>query len=307
MSQCASRANSSLGSSKGYPTTSTELLQSVGYLGNDPALNPMFASWTKVYLPYGDGTSQLGDVTEPVIVTEGAPPIYFRGARVLRAMINYLRDEGLAAATEVVVSGCSAGGLATYAHADTWSAALPKARVTALSDSGFFLNYTATGMPFNLTFPGRMLWTYMNTNVSGGGLLSPACTSMQQPGLEWLCMFAENLSRTLKTPLFALQSKYDSYQIGSILHANASDISAINAYGALLRSRVFNSLLSNPKHGAALDSCYHHCGGAVWAEIPFSSSIVGQGAAFASWYAGSKGVFEQQDVYPCKKCCGGVP
>lgn len=306
MDECASRANSSLGSSKGYPTSSTELLQSVGYLGNDPAKNPMFANWTKVFLPYGDGTSQLGDVTEPVIVTKGATPIYFRGARVLRAMIDFLRAEGLSAATEVVVSGCSAGGLATYAHADTWSAALPKARVTALADSGFFLDFNATGMPFNYTFPGRMLWTYMNTNVSGGGLLSPACTSTHT-GSEWMCMFAENLSLTLKTPLFALQSKYDSYQIGSILHMNASAIPGINAYGALLRSRLFNSLLSNPIHGAALDSCYHHCGGAVWADIPFSTSIVGQGAAFAAWYAGKGHVFEQQDVYPCTKCCGGVP
>ena len=136
MPECAARANSTLGSSKTYPATSVAVMQEQQYLSNDPTVNPLFGTWTRVYLPYGDGTSQLGDVADPVVVTPGAPPIYFRGARVLRAMIAFLRAEGLAGATEVVIAGCSAGGLSTYAHADTWAEALPSARVVAMPDSG---------------------------------------------------------------------------------------------------------------------------------------------------------------------------
>ena len=285
MADCASRANSTLGSSKTYPATSKTVMSENGYLSNDPSTNPLFATWTRVYLPYGDGTSQLGDVSDPVVVTPGAPPIYFRGARVLRAMIDFLRAEGLADATEVVITGCSAGGLSTYAHADTWAAALPKARVVAMPDSGFFLNYAAVGV--SPTFPQRMNWTFVNANVSGGGLLSPKCTAAH-PGEEWLCMFAENLAPTMTTPTFALQSIYDSYQIGSILHANASDAAAVNAYGAILQSRLHAALLSNSKNGAAIDACYHHCGANSWANIAFAGIDFDhtQGEAFASWCIG---------------------
>ena len=207
MQDCAMRANSTLGSSKTYPKTSLVVMQEQGYLSNDPAVNPLFFNWTRVYLPYGDGTSQLGDVTDPIVVSPGAPPIYFRGARVLRAVIAFLREEGLSSASEVVITGCSAGGLSTYAHADTWAAALPKARVVAMPDSGFFLDFSAAGVP--ITFPARMQWTFENANVSGGGMLSPECLAAH-PGNEWLCMFAENLAPTLKTPTFALQSVFDS-------------------------------------------------------------------------------------------------
>jgi hypothetical protein len=280
------------------------------YLSNDPAVNPMMFNWTRVYLPYGDGTSQLGDVAAPVAVAPGAPPIYFRGARVLRAVIAALSAAGLSRAKEVVVSGCSAGGLSTYAHADTWAAALPRARVVAMADSGFFLNYNATNVPANATYPARMLWTFANANVSGGGLLSPACLAAHA-GSEWLCMFAENLAPHLRTPLFALQSVFDSYQVGAIAHADPADDAAVNAYGALLRARVHEALLgASPKHGAALDACYHHCG-RFWNNISFAGIDIdhSQGEAFAAWYGGaaacegSPQVCEQQEAYPCKDCC----
>lgn len=259
----------------------------------------------------GDGTSQLGDVADPIVVRPGAPPIYFRGARVLRAIIDFLKAEGLAAASEVVITGCSAGGLSTYAHADTWAAALPKARVVAMPDSGFFLNYNATHVLANETFPARMRWTFQNANVSGGGLLSPKCLAAH-PGAEWLCMFAENLAPTLKTPTFALQSVFDSYQVAAILHASVNDTAAVNAYGALLRAKVHEALLAaSPKHGAALDACFHHCGSASWTGIAFAGIDIDhtQGEAFAAWYGGgaacegSPSVCEQQATYPCKACC----
>jgi hypothetical protein len=45
---CESRSKTSLGSSTKYPA-SMDL--GSGYLSNDPAQNPMFFNWTKVYLP----------------------------------------------------------------------------------------------------------------------------------------------------------------------------------------------------------------------------------------------------------------
>ena len=307
--ECEARANTSLGSSKGYNATSTAVMLEQGYLSNDPRTNPLFAGFTKVYIPYGDGASQLGDVAAPITVTPGAPPIFFRGARVLRAMIEFLKAEGLGGATEVVISGCSAGGLSTYAHADTWAAALPGARVVAMPDSGFFLNYEAGSVPANETFPARMRWTFDNANVSGGGLLPPACTAAH-PGAEWLCMFAENLAPTLRTPTFALQSVHDTYQVAAILHAAANDTGAINAFGALLRGKLHQALLDGGgAHGGAVDACSHHCGGTAWGGIGFAGGGGGgvtQGGAFEAWYSGKGRVFEQNEAYPCAACCNSA-
>ena len=76
------------------------------------------------------GGSQTGDLTEAVVV--GTDTIYYRGHRILRAMIPYvLANEGVADATDVVISGCSAGGLSTFLHADEWQAALqPSVKVS---------------------------------------------------------------------------------------------------------------------------------------------------------------------------------
>ena len=85
-------------------------------------------------MPYCDGGFQIGDVTAPVPTPEGT--LYYRGNRIVRAAIAAFLGNttvGLAAATDVVISGCSAGGVSTFIHADVWAAALPSARVRVLS------------------------------------------------------------------------------------------------------------------------------------------------------------------------------
>lgn len=134
---CLSRSKTALGSSKGY---APQMQENTGYFSPDPAVNPLMHDWSKVFLPYCDGGSQTGDLEESVAV--GGSHIFYRGHRILRALIPaVLEATGMGAATEVVLSGCSAGGLSTFIHADTWRAALPPAaKVAALPDSGFFLS-----------------------------------------------------------------------------------------------------------------------------------------------------------------------
>lgn len=48
--------------------------------------------------------------------------LYFRGFQNLKAYHDSLvKTKGLGKATDVVISGCSAGGLATYLHLDWWA------------------------------------------------------------------------------------------------------------------------------------------------------------------------------------------
>ena len=65
---------------------------------------------------YCDGASFSGNIPDG-IVTSGTR-IYFAGGAILDATIATLLGQGMATAKQVVLKGCSAGGLATYLHAD---------------------------------------------------------------------------------------------------------------------------------------------------------------------------------------------
>jgi hypothetical protein len=247
-------------------------------------------NWTKVYLPYCDGGSQTGDVDAPVAV--GSSTIFYRGHRILRAVQDYLASTTLKGATDIVVSGCSAGGLATYLHADEWAAAFPAARVTAMPDSGFFLDYNYTA---GLGYGSLMRWVASAMNST----LPAACVAANA-GDPAACIFAEVIAETLKTPTFALQGKYDSWQLGQDAHTNVNNTAFINEWGAMLSQRIGSGLLAQPQHGAFLDSCLHHCGGFDSFELDGFT----QATAHEAWYrGGARKLFNQTQSYPCESCC----
>ena len=67
--------------------------------------------------------------------------MWFRGKANLAAILDDLMaDHGLSSATEVILSGGSAGGLAVYYHLDyvaaTIRASSPNARVSGFPDAG---------------------------------------------------------------------------------------------------------------------------------------------------------------------------
>ena len=260
-------------------------------MSNDPTQNPLMWNWTKIYLKYCDGSSQTSDVALPVPV--GNQTIFYRGHRILLAVQAYLLSTTLAGSTDVVVSGCSAGGLSTYLHADEWRAALPSTvRVTALPDSGFFLAYNSSHGGYGALM--RSIVQQMNSS------LPVACVAANS-GDPASCIFAEVIANTLKTPTFALQGKYDSWQIGGgEAGLPLNDTSGINAWGSMLSARISASLLAQPQHGVFLDSCFHHCGG-------FDAFLVDdftQATAHAEWYSrGARSIFNQTEPYPCTACC----
>jgi hypothetical protein len=63
-------------------------------------------------LQYCDGASFAGTVAQPVLVN--GTPLYFRGRAVLDATIDAMLADGLAAAKEVILKGCSAVRASLY-------------------------------------------------------------------------------------------------------------------------------------------------------------------------------------------------
>lgn len=93
-------------------------------------------------MPYCDGGSFSGN-NESIALYKNTK-LHFRGKRIREAAVaRLMKDHGLDKATDVVISGCSAGGLATFLHTDQWCDVVRGngAKCVGMPDSGFFLDY----------------------------------------------------------------------------------------------------------------------------------------------------------------------
>lgn len=311
MDDCLGRSKTGLGSSRGYPASAS---LGDGYFSTDPTQNPLMYNWNHVLMRYCDGASFSGNAapTEYNGVT-----LHWAGKHIREAVVADLMKAGLDKASDVMVSGCSAGGLATYLHTDQWCDAVPSAKCAGLPDSGFFLDYQnapctppsteeerAGGRARRKTIPGDyhcgLKWTYTQQNCSSG--INQDCIAAHTPtNDQWMCMFAEHSAEHIKHPVFAMQSEYDSWQTGHVL-ANGEPVQQM---GDNITSRLQKTLMANnPESGAFLDSCHHHCG--AWNQIRIDGDLVS--TAIQKWYNGlgsasNKKLWQQGKPYPCDACC----
>ena len=271
---CALRAKTELGSSKHFPST----FAFSGPMDSEPALNPGFADFNRVVLFYCDGASFSGDRLEPYVMKGTNQKLYFRGARVLRALLDTLvADHGLGAAETVLLSGGSAGGLSTFLHADRvhdyLKAVSPKLQTfKAAPVSGFFLLHrNAAGA--NL-YPDEMKYVFTMQNASGG--VNQACIAsfMASPAEQWRCIFANYSYAHTQTPMFPLQSSLDAWQMGNIWQGDkaclaggfkvcgAAAIQDLNGYSHdLVRDlQRANGKAARPGEGGFVESCLEHVG-----------------------------------------------
>jgi hypothetical protein len=315
VSECAERAQTHLGSSVNY-TASLDLMtmETHVFFSRNATLNPLTADWTHVYLPYCDGASFAGDSSA---VDSSGKRLFFRGRAIREAVIASLRrDHGFGSATDVLVSGCSAGATAVYLHLDWYAAqAPPGARVRGMPDSGWFLpgSYTRDRKSH---YSERMATLYHMVNASAS--LPEACTAAH----GYLCFFAERVIQYVRTPLFALNSRFDaSMGPGAYERALAGtpgfynctpytgdpcDARSVEEFGVYVGASMRELL--RPPHGAYLDACYRHCS---TNDRAYNIHMQGTNASYAAaaWYRlGSAalpggGFWEQRGTFRCDKCC----
>jgi len=100
-----------------------------------------------------------------------------------------------------MISGCSAGGLATYLHLDWWASQLPgTAKVRGLPDSGFFLDYDSK-IPGGPKYGTAMRWVFNQMNATEGVNQKCITANSNQPAN---CYFAEHTSPHVETPFFSV-------------------------------------------------------------------------------------------------------
>eukprot|EP00729_Bicosta_minor_P016010 gene16010-33219_t len=77
--------------------------------GSQLFITPPFSTYSVAFVPYCDGGSWTGDAAAPVETPLGK--VYYRGRRLLDAMLDSVLAAGLSTATELLYAGCSAGAL----------------------------------------------------------------------------------------------------------------------------------------------------------------------------------------------------
>lgn len=116
-------------------------LDSLGILSTKESSNPAYWNWTKVVVPYCDGSFHQGSRADPINYKDAT--LYFRGTNNTLQHFNFLNNTyDLYNANKVVVSGESAGGIATFIWTDYIYERSVNKKVYSMPDSGLFLtNY----------------------------------------------------------------------------------------------------------------------------------------------------------------------
>ena len=116
---CQSLSKTDLGSSKGY-NSKPQMNVLHPMVQGDIVVNPDFASWNRVYIPYVSGDFWNGQRMTPDKPSNpfdtDAPSWsgYFQGHSILAETIYRLkRSENLGESTDAILTGCSAGGIGT--------------------------------------------------------------------------------------------------------------------------------------------------------------------------------------------------
>ncbi|GAV89098.1 LOW QUALITY PROTEIN: PAE domain-containing protein, partial [Cephalotus follicularis] len=307
---CLSRKNTHLGSSKQM----IKQLAFSGILGNNPKFNPDFYNWNRIKIRYCDGSSFTGDVQ----AVNPATNLHFRGARVWLAVIEDLLAKGMRYAENAILSGCSAGGLASILHCDSFGALLSMGtKVKCLSDAGYFINVKDVS-------GARHIEAYFSQVAATHGSaknLPPSCASKLGPGM---CFFPQYVVPQIRTPLFIINSPYDSWQIRNILAPVVADphgywngckldiknclprqISTMQAF----RSQFLSTLIvvNSSSRGFFIDSCYVHCQTEMQETWFMSGSTMLDNKtiakAVADWFY-DRVPFQKIDCpYPCNPTC----
>eukprot|EP01048_Picozoa_sp_COSAG05_P025316 COSAG05_NODE_6387_length_969_cov_1.270115_1_plen_219_part_00 len=171
-------------------------------------------------------------------------------------------------------------------HADYIASRMPKTvKTVALADAMFSIDTPNAHGSFSA--PELFSWIFSGMNCSAS--VNQACLKANPNGTA--CMFGANTAPYVKTPLFVLNSKFDTWQAGGIIGAGTcgNNISSCppdvksfwQRYGMKMVS-ILKGL--PPQHGGFLSNCQAHCqaGSGAWHGATIDGTAMG--SAFTTWY-----------------------
>jgi len=298
LSDCQERATGFLGSSKRWPLS---YKPDKGMLLADSSLNPDFATWNRIFVPYCSGDLFFGQMTEasnPWSSTDSWSG-FFSGHNIVEEVLTDLQSSyGASAATDVILTGCSAGGIGTLGNCDFVAGLLPNARAACRPEAGWFslpiasfndwsehrnsadMHHAGTPwlldvLPYTLEMP-AVAACNLATN---GGRDIPFCDEESNP--DGCCGAGPYFYPYTKTPMFISQNTMDSYQVVTQGGASVYDTGFISYTQSIIASSLSKSVKQGD--GMFASACLNHC-------MPWSDDITVDGLnhfqAFGNWYFG---------------------
>ncbi|KAK4406804.1 Pectin acetylesterase 12 [Sesamum angolense] len=272
---CIYRKTTHRGSSKYFE----KVIPFTGILSNKPEENPDFFNWNRVKVRYCDGASFSGD-----------------------------------SENKALLSGCSAGGLASILHCDEFRILFPiSTTVKCLTDAGLFMDSAdvSGGHTLRSFFAGVVSLQDVQKN------LPSACTDRLDP--------TSNLIANIKTPMFILNAAYDSWQLQESLapptadpqgnwrdckmnneRCSASQIQFLQGFRTRMLDAV-KGFSTSRQNGLFINSCFAHCQSErqdTW--FADDSPIVNDkpvALAVGDWYFDRASVKAIDCAYPCDRTC----
>jgi hypothetical protein len=264
---CINRSKSSRGSSKNWD----QYINSRGnFLGGEPDENINFYNWNRFDFPYCDGTGHQGLIKNPVKINNEI--LYFRGhLNTIKGFDFIFHKVKIEDIEEIVMTGCSAGGLATFYWiqylADFIYKINNKVKIYGIPDSGFFVDYVNLKTKDNdYKLKLKILSDVVNKEVL------PVNRECVRANLHAIhnCLLAENLIKYIKVPFLIIQPGYDSWQLlnildqdctknGNIDKCNEKDLKIANEYKNYQNLLIERELNNKQNLSSWSPSCVIHC------------------------------------------------
>ncbi|KAL6621265.1 hypothetical protein ACP70R_033697 [Stipagrostis hirtigluma subsp. patula] len=292
------------GTGRGSSDHMTKEIPFTGIMSSSAAANPDFYNWNRVKIRYYDGGSFAGDTYNKDSGT------YLRGQRIWNAAVRHLLSIGMASADQLqrpclpvdqlLLTGCSSGGLAVILHCDEFRAFFPSPGTTVkcLADAGLYLDAVDVS-------GGRSLRSYFRDIVATQGAaknLPPACTARLD---ATSCFLPQNIIDDIKTPIFLLNTAYDFIQIVLSLMRFLQDF----------RNQMVASVKrfsSSKRNGLFINSCFAHC----QSELPGTWNNAAGGSpaiqnkviakSVGDWYFSRAEVKAIDCPYTCDNTCDDI-
>ncbi|XP_066273989.1 uncharacterized protein [Branchiostoma lanceolatum] len=309
---CRKRAAQTKGLGPGTTRKLADTTQGHGLRSSNKSINPDFWDWNMAELVYCDGFFFSGDRAEVVLYS--GRRLYFRGKRILQAIVADLLKRGLAEATDVIFHGFSAGAMAVLRHASWVRDQLPgnvNFRVFAASAAFPMLASVRTGALFNET----VLFPAVRMHHAARSAPEACLREADPSGLTMRCHEPFGLLRHQEAPVFLAGYVFDAWLLDNILEARctpktckvASEREGMKNV-SLEISETLPSLLK-PQDGLFMVNCKKHF--IITEHNTWSAGVMVKGVtaaqAFTDWFYGRGNSHKHMDCtsvqcYPNPTC-----
>eukprot|EP00026_Physarum_polycephalum_P010167 Phypoly_transcript_10319.p1 GENE.Phypoly_transcript_10319~~Phypoly_transcript_10319.p1 ORF type:complete len:378 (+),score=53.45 Phypoly_transcript_10319:114-1247(+) len=250
-----------------------------GILSSTPSLNPYFYNWNHVYVWYCSSDSHLGNVSKSI---NGWA---FNGKNIIHAVMQtIIKEMNLAAATDVLLTGDSAGGVGTVNNADFIGSFVnevaPNANYRAFVDCAWFLNIAQYNSDF------YFFQNIAKQLLSQFNAVYDATCAEKLGENQWMCFHTQYAWTYLSTMAFYAEFQFDSANLGYDGAGEPFD-SGKEAFALSFQKDMLSDQAQVPHLFSA--SCYLHevIDGPLFTNVHIGNTSISD--AVGQWFfAGSK-------------------